>query len=813
MPRLRACSPLAIALLAGLLLAAPAAAQQNRLDEAAALNQQVMQLYQQGRYADAVPLAQRALAAFESALGPEHPNVATSLGNLAALSLSLGRYAEAERLNKRALAIREKALGPEHPAVAGSLANLAEAYRALGRYAEAAASMQRALAIREKTLGPQHPNLARSLNNLAALHESQGRYAEAETMHKRALAIWEHSLGLEHPDVAASLSNLASLYFSQGRYAEAEPLHARALAIREKALGPEHPEVATPLINLADVYRVQRRYAEAIQLTQRALAIWEKALGPEHPSFATPLNNLAALYEYQGRYAESESLHKRSLAITEKTLGPEHPSVATSLNNLAVLYYGRRRYAEAVLAIRRAQAIREKALGPAHPDVAAALKNLAELYKAQGRDAEAYATGRQAFAILQDRALASAGQDGPGNDAERQSNRSQFLFFLSVAAVQAGRAPEQRDAIAIDSFAAAQLAGQSSADRALAQASLRFASASEALALIVRERQDAVDRRLTLGKAVVAAASQPPSMRVLAREQALRDELAALAGKLGAVDARLRRDFPEFAELSAPKPLALGEAQKLLAADEALVAFVVADDAVYRFIVRSDRAEFRRIEIRRLVLEEQVLALRQNLDPAGVRSLAELRGYDAASAHELYQSLFGAAEPLLAGATRLMIVPDGVLGGLPFSVLPTRPPPGNATGFTDYRRVDWLMRRYAITVLPSAGSLRALRAFAARAQAPREPFLGFGDPDLKGRPGDARGKKLARLVSRGAVADVATVRSWTRCRTAPTSCAGSPRRSAPNRLRRRSFAPRPPRRASSRPTCRNTACSPLPRTG
>ena len=41
-----------------------------------------------------------------------------------------GRYSEAEPLYKQSLAIREKVLGPNHPDVAASLNNLAELYRA-----------------------------------------------------------------------------------------------------------------------------------------------------------------------------------------------------------------------------------------------------------------------------------------------------------------------------------------------------------------------------------------------------------------------------------------------------------------------------------------------------------------------------------------------------------------------------------------------------------------------------------------------------------------------------------------------------------
>ena len=43
------------------------------------------------------------------ALGPEHPDTATSLNNLALLLEQQGRYVEAEPLFRRALAISEKA--------------------------------------------------------------------------------------------------------------------------------------------------------------------------------------------------------------------------------------------------------------------------------------------------------------------------------------------------------------------------------------------------------------------------------------------------------------------------------------------------------------------------------------------------------------------------------------------------------------------------------------------------------------------------------------------------------------------------------
>ena len=76
--------------------------------------------------------------------------MAQILNNLAELYHSQGKYAEAEPLQKRALVIWEKALGPEHPRVATSLENYAALLRETGRSGEATMMELRAKAIRAK---------------------------------------------------------------------------------------------------------------------------------------------------------------------------------------------------------------------------------------------------------------------------------------------------------------------------------------------------------------------------------------------------------------------------------------------------------------------------------------------------------------------------------------------------------------------------------------------------------------------------------------------------------------------------------------
>jgi tetratricopeptide (TPR) repeat protein len=77
---------------------------------------------------------------------------------------SQGRYSEAEPLYQQALALRQKLLGDEHPDVATSFNNLG--MLRFHHYAEAADYLGKALTLIERLLGPDHPNTQTMRGNL-----------------------------------------------------------------------------------------------------------------------------------------------------------------------------------------------------------------------------------------------------------------------------------------------------------------------------------------------------------------------------------------------------------------------------------------------------------------------------------------------------------------------------------------------------------------------------------------------------------------------------------------------------------------------
>ena len=101
------------------------------------LFEQVGQLYEGGRFPEAIELATRARDLALRSYGERHPNYASSLNNLAMLYRETGDYAAAEPLFRQALEIRRAALGEGHPDYAISLNSLASLYHVMGDYAAA----------------------------------------------------------------------------------------------------------------------------------------------------------------------------------------------------------------------------------------------------------------------------------------------------------------------------------------------------------------------------------------------------------------------------------------------------------------------------------------------------------------------------------------------------------------------------------------------------------------------------------------------------------------------------------------------------
>ena len=130
------------------------------------------------------------------------------------------------------LALKKTLLGPDHPDVGRSEGNLGYVLEGAGRNEEALAHVERSIEIQIKKLGPGHPDLANQLNNRGEILNALGKPEDARRSFGEAIAIWERELGNEAPILAYSLTGIGVGYLAEGRAANAVDPLERAVKVR-----------------------------------------------------------------------------------------------------------------------------------------------------------------------------------------------------------------------------------------------------------------------------------------------------------------------------------------------------------------------------------------------------------------------------------------------------------------------------------------------------------------------------------------------------------------------------------------------------
>jgi len=292
---------------------------------------------------------QAATDARQRVIGPTE-KLAQLLSKIGRFLQDMGLYESASRHYRCVLSIRERTLGPEHPDVAAILSNLALLHHEHGYDAEAIPLLERSLAIAERALGPSHPHVATYISQLLEVQTRDVRMDNL-SLAQRALLIREQSLGPDHLQVASSLIQLAEIHIMKARsrhledeLAKAVDFCQRALTIRESALGPHHPDLAPCLILLGESQHVYGDPEGSLRSLQRALVIRERSFGSGHPLVAESLQQLALEYLKTKNYICALPLYKRALVIREKI--PSIELIECQID-MAMCYLAQHRYVSA----------------------------------------------------------------------------------------------------------------------------------------------------------------------------------------------------------------------------------------------------------------------------------------------------------------------------------------------------------------------------------------------------------------------------------------------------------------------------------
>ncbi len=553
---------------------------------------------------------------------------------------------------------------------------------------------------------------------------SAGRYREAELWLRKTL----ETLSSNNVDLAIVQYYLIWAIERQDRLDEAEAEARRFLSFRSWT---PTPGGALSLEAISRVMLSQGRYDDAEWLVRKAINIYEHICVPKGFFFPSLANlrlgqALVGQAKWENAISLFQSLESSSRGVSEEV----YLSSLGSNPDWGIALLATNRPDEAAQKLIVAQEILAKQLGgDAYEAVeATAFVDLAQAQAAEGCPAIDRLT-RGLRRLVGMRRISGAGF-GLSTLRER---RLAFLVegYLSKAVACMG-AGESVGIGADQLLRIAQIGRSGRVQAALAANAARAAAGRTELADLVRQLQDAENAAQELARIIAYRFSLPSNEVDHGTTQKLQKELVKLRSAAAQLSEAIERDYPDYARLISDEPLTASEVRSHLREDEAAIFVRVGENQSYVWALpKNGDTRYAVVELGGDEIAETVERLRFALDPpGGIRTLGDIPAFDVQLAHRLFSDLLKPVEPGWAKAHSLMVVADGALQQLPFSLLVMEAPgPLLEQGipFEHYADVAWLARAHAVTVLPNLNAIALLRAGAGSARAP-EPFLGFGDP-------------------------------------------------------------------------------------
>jgi CHAT domain-containing protein/tetratricopeptide (TPR) repeat protein len=619
-----------------------------------------------GHYQEARTLLDRAVTLHAEA-GAEHPAVIDTWVQLGNQLWFEGHLGEAEEALKRAVQLADSTLRANHPTTAWALRKLAATEIDLGNVSAARDLHERALSIVERSLPPEHFELAAYLNGLAECYMLTGDYPAARRYYERALLIARAQFGDRHDWVATFIHNLALVDSRLGDFAAARREHARAIAIWESVYGRTHQVVAVALVEMANAWSQEGSPATAIPMLERALAIRTARFGRNHRDVGRTLASLALALDRVGQTTRARQMAEQARTIFDRLPDPPAPDVAQVLTLSAERAARRGDYAAALRDYARARDIRVGLFGSEHPLVAETEVGLASATAATGDHAAAFAIASDAETTAREHLRLTLRYLPERESLNFQQSRSRGLdLMLSLAGDSAGLVTPAFDAVI--------------RNRALVfdeMTSRRNESRASPDVIRLQAQLNAARRRLATLIARSTGGDETPGLRRML-EAAQRDGDAA--------ERELAAGSAEYRTAQAHARAGLEEVRAAMPPDAALVAFVRFD----RYLGEGTNAgssPLRRPSYAVFVLRSDgqlamtVLGAAQEIDGLVAQWRRDI-AFEAAAANSENGSGLRSSGALLrrriwdplfpAGDTprRILIVPDGAIGLVPFAALP-----------------------------------------------------------------------------------------------------------------------------------------------
>jgi eukaryotic-like serine/threonine-protein kinase len=340
----------------------------------------------EGEHEQADSAYRAALTIVKGRYDPEHPNVMRLQNSMAANLRNLRRYAAAESIHRDVLGKFQKIHPRGHPDLATTIHDLAIVVSRQSRYAEAESLVIEAIAMRRQHAGDDLTTI-NFINDLGVFRGGKGDWPGAEAALRETAERARISLGPTHFATLSALGSLSIALTRQQKYAEAESVLREVVVLRRQMRG-ERPGLTRALTSLGIVLRDTKRYGEANQVLREAESIARENPEARKTLLASALGAVGVSLARQGRLEEAEAALRETVALRRSYLDSTSATRLADERQLGEVLLRRRLFAQAESLM--VPAYRASARAGETEVVHATLgRLLATLYEQMGRRAEA----------------------------------------------------------------------------------------------------------------------------------------------------------------------------------------------------------------------------------------------------------------------------------------------------------------------------------------------------------------------------------------------------------------------------------------
>ncbi len=594
----------------------------------------------------------------------------------------------------------------------------------------------------------------------ARIEESRGRFTQAEAAYHKASVFYTNSLKTlaqweskpaegemeRHADWALALEGRTKV--QQGRVGEGESDVRRALLSRLSKSGKFHPDTAGILAVLVYVIQEQGRYEEAERLQRQVISVYQGlGYGTDSSQLVKSQLFLAQILNLRGQYDAASNLYDQIDVWTAKWEPSRREAISGGLTRVVIMLAQGNDDNAVEIAQRSYERERQRS-GEKSFNTALSRGFHAIALARKGNATESLQAFKESLPVLL--SISGSGDDDSGTTAAAREGRVRFVIegYLRLLSRNPAIVPPS---VIEETFGYADTLRGQSVQRALQASSARSATKDPVLAQLLRDSQD-IDKKVG---AAVATLNNLLTLPTSERDEKAVKSTEAEIARLQATRAQSLRDiakkFPSYGDLVNPPLPMPADLQTQLTDDEAMLSFYFGRFDSYVWVLRKEGpVRFARIDAKLGDINAKVNKLREALEP-NAAMISDIPAFDLGLAHELYALLLKPTEANWRPAKSLIVATNGALGLLPLSLLPAEPSkidPDDDPLFSSYRKVPWLARTHAVTLVPSISAMITLRKLPA-GTASRQPLIGFGDPLFSKEQADdaARDDKPVQVAS------------------------------------------------------------------